>query len=87
MFWKIIGFSAAALTSFAFIPQIIKVVKTKSVRDVSLITLTQLLLGVALWVAYGLHLKDAVIISANAVTIFSLAILLILYFYYKGQAK
>lgn len=58
MFWQFIGLGAATLTMFAFIPQIIKVVKTKSAKDVSLFTLLQLSLGVSLWIAYGLHLRD-----------------------------
>lgn len=80
--WILIGLSAASLTMFAFIPQIIKALKTKSVKDVSLVTLLQLSLGVSLWIIYGIHLRDAIIITANSITLFSLIILLILYFCY-----
>ena len=80
MIWTIIGLAAATLTMFAFIPQIIKVVKTKSAKDVSLITLLQLSLGVSLWIVYGMHLKDFIIILANGVTLFTLILLLIFYF-------
>lgn len=87
MLWTIIGSTAAILTMFSFIPQIIKVLKTKSIKDVSLLTLIQLSLGVTLWIAYGIHLKDAIIIIANSITLFSLVILLILYFSrWKGKA-
>lgn len=82
MIWTIIGLGAATLTMFSFIPQIIKVVKTKSAKDVSLITLFQLSFGVSLWIIYGLHLKDPIIILANSVTLSSLVVLLILYFNY-----
>ena len=61
---------------FSFIPQIIKSFKTKSVKDVSIVTLFQLSLGVSLWIAYGIHLKDAIIIAANSIMLFSLIILL-----------
>lgn len=81
--WSLIGFSAAFLTMFAFIPQIIKVLKTKSVKDVSLVTLLQLSLGVLLWIAYGIHLKDTIIIIANSVTLTTLIILLYSYFNYR----
>jgi len=84
--WTLIGFSAACLTMFAFIPQIIKVLKTKSAKDVSPLTLFQLSLGVLLWIAYGIYLKDIIIITANSVTLLSLIILLCLYFCY-GRAK
>lgn len=80
MFWAIIGISAATLTMFSFVPQIIKTLKTGSVKDVSLVTLLQLALGVSLWIAYGIHLKDKIIIMANTVTLVTLVVLLFLYF-------
>lgn len=70
----------------SFIPQIIKVLKKKSAKDVSPVTLFQLSLGVSLWIAYGIHLKNAVIITANFITLLTLIILLFLYFSY-GRKK
>jgi MtN3 and saliva related transmembrane protein len=87
MIWKIIGTIAACLTMFAFFPQIAKAIKTKSVRDVSLITIFQLSLGVSLWIIYGVYLKDAIIIVANAVTLFSMIILSFLYFMYERKKR
>lgn len=81
--WEVIGGSAAFLTMFAFVPQIFKAVKTRSVKDVSLFTLLQLALGVVLWILYGIHLKNAIIIVANGVTLLSMIILLFLYSYYR----
>jgi MtN3 and saliva related transmembrane protein len=81
--WTLIGSCAAVLTMFAFIPQIIKALKTKSIRDVSIVTLFQLTLGVLLWIAYGIHIKDIIVITANSITLLSLIILLSLYFCYR----
>lgn len=86
MFLFIIGSVAAVLTMFAFVPQIIKVVKTKSAKDVSPITLLQLLLGVTLWAIYGIFRRDIIIIVANLVTFTSMIILLSLYYNY-GRRK
>lgn len=86
MLWTIIGVSAATLTMFSFIPQIVKVLNTKSAKDVSVITLLQLSLGVSLWIVYGIHLKDAIIITANSITLMTLILLLSLYFNY-GRIK
>jgi len=83
MIGTIIGLTAATLTMFAFIPQIIKMVKTKSAKDVSLITLIQLSLGVSLWIVYGIFIKDFVVILANCITLASLITLLFLYFNYS----
>lgn len=82
MIWHIVGAGAAALTTFSFVPQIVKVIKTKSAKDVSLLTIAQLAAGVILWVVYGVYLKNAVIIIANFVTLITLAVLLFLCFHY-----
>ncbi len=75
-----IGAAAATLTMFSFVPQIIKVLKTKSVKDVSVITLFQLSLGSSLWIIYGFHLRDKIIIVANVITLAIIMILLSFYF-------
>jgi MtN3 and saliva related transmembrane protein len=85
MFWKIIGTSAATLTMFAFFPQVIKIFKTKSAKDVSLTTLLQLAVGVSLWILYGIYLKDTIIITANSVTLITVVMLLILYAKYARR--
>jgi len=48
--------------------------KTQSVKDVSGLTIVQYIVGAALWMLYGIHLRDFIIIGANAI---SLAIVLI----------
>lgn len=83
MFWHIIGSTAAFLTMFSFIPQIIKIKNSKSAGDISLITIIQLLAGVFLWLIYGISLKNFIIITANSVTLATLVIILFLYFKYK----
>ncbi|MFH1198941.1 MAG: SemiSWEET transporter [Candidatus Omnitrophota bacterium] len=80
MIINIIGLAAAVLTSFAFIPQLVRVVQTKSVKDLSPITLGQLTLGVSLWLVYGFLREDVVIILANGVTLLSLTLLWVFYF-------
>jgi MtN3 and saliva related transmembrane protein len=74
MLWTIVGIAAASLTMSGFFPQVIKMWKTHSVKDVSGLTLVQFSVGAALWMLYGIHLHDFIIIGANAI---SLAIVLI----------
>jgi MtN3 and saliva related transmembrane protein len=83
MLWTFVGAIAATLTMFSFIPQIIKVLKTKSAKDVSIITILQLSLGVTLWIVYGIARGDPIIITANTVTLATLIITLFLHFRYK----
>jgi MtN3 and saliva related transmembrane protein len=87
MFWTFIGIIAAILTTFSFVPQIVRSLRTRSVKDVSPITLFQLSAGVLLWMVYGIARKDPIIICANAVTLVSLSILIFLYFKYGLPAQ
>ena len=83
--WYVVGAVAALLTTFGFVPQILKMRHTRSVRDVSLLTLVQFSIGVTIWSAYGFHLKDVVIVTANIVSLMILCIALFLYFQYRGN--
>lgn len=74
----LLGLVAGALTTIAFIPQVVRTWKTKSAHDLSLGMYSILCTGVLLWLIYGVLIKDIPIILANAVTL-SLA-LTILYF-------
>ncbi len=83
MDWFIIGVVAALLTTFGFVPQILKMHKMKSVNDVSLVTLFQFSAGVALWTVYGIYRSDIIIIAANAVSFMTLVVAIALYYYYR----
>ena len=80
MIWTIIGATAATLTMLSFIPQIFRSYRSKHVKDISPIMLFQLSLGVSLWIVYGIHRKDPIIIAANSVTLLTLIILIVMYF-------
>ena len=73
----IIGLAAAACTTFSFLPQAIKVIKTKQTNDLSLIMYSFFTTGVLLWLTYGITVNDIPLIIANSVTlIFALTILI-----------
>jgi len=78
--WYALGSLAALLTSFGFVPQVIKMLRTKSVRDVSPLMLAQFIAGVILWTVYGLHLRDRVIIAANLISLSTLVTALVIYY-------
>ena len=85
MNWYLIGISAALLTTFGFVPQIIKMHRTRSSKDVSLATLYQFSAGVILWTMYGLHLGDIIIIAANAISFMTLVIAIIFHYHYSSK--
>ena len=69
MVWTIVGIAAASMTMFGFVPQIIKMRRTQSAEDVSGLTIVQYIVGGTLWMLYGVHLRDFIIIGANAVSL------------------
>ena len=78
MEWKIVGIIAAVCTTTGFIPQIIRGVRTKKLEDISPIMYILLIIGLSLWLSYGLHLGDMIIIGANAAGLsFSVFILIL----------
>jgi MtN3 and saliva related transmembrane protein len=66
---NLVGLAAGFLTTVAFVPQVMKVWKSRSARDVSLATFTAFAIGVALWLAYGILKQEPPIIVWNAVTL------------------
>ena len=81
--WKIIGYSAAILTTSGFLPQIAKMLRTRSAKDISVIMLMQYLVGVFFWFLYGVHIHDGIIIVANGLTTIFFIIGLFLYAKYR----
>ena len=62
------GYFAAILTTVAFLPQLIKTLKTKKADDVSLITLIMFIIGVLSWIIYGYKISSLPILVANLIT-------------------
>jgi MtN3 and saliva related transmembrane protein len=63
----VIGLAAAAVTTISLFPQLIKVCKTKSTRDISLGMFSLFSIGVFLWFLYGILMNDVPIILGNLV--------------------
>jgi len=70
---EIIGYSAAFLTTVAFLPQAIWSWKTRDLSGISLGMYSLFTAGVGLWLVYGLVLEKWPLILANAMT-FALAL-------------
>jgi len=79
----ILGFAAGALTTLALLPQAVQSWKTKSTRDVSFAWIIVLVVGVALWLIYGILINSLPIMIANIFTLILSAIILILKIKYK----
>ena len=68
----IIGLVAAICTTSSFLPQVIKILKSKETKDISLLMYAILTAGLFLWLVYGVLLSDFPLILANGIS-FSLA--------------
>jgi MtN3 and saliva related transmembrane protein len=64
-----IGFTAAACTTFAFVPQAVRVWRRRSAEDISLAMYSIMVAGVALWIVYGWIIRSAPLVAANVVSL------------------
>jgi MtN3 and saliva related transmembrane protein len=64
-----VGLSAAFFTTISYIPQLLKVWRTRAAGDLSLKMLATLATGLALWVVYGVMRSDLAIVVANSISI------------------
>lgn len=81
--YEIIGLVAATLTTAAYVPQAYKAYKTKSAGNVSFTMYIIMLVGILLWLVYGIHLNSLAMILANSIS----AILTFLILYLKVKYK
>ncbi|HKL73187.1 MAG TPA: SemiSWEET transporter [Candidatus Onthovivens sp.] len=74
----IVGYIAAILTTISFIPQLIKVIKTRNTDSISLIMYILFVVGVICWVGYGIFKVDIPVILANCFTLLFSGFILII---------
>lgn len=80
---EILGLIAAAFTTSAFVPQVIKAWKHKSTKDISLTMYLIFLCGLTLWFIYGMHHESLSIMLANGITGILAVIVIVLKLKYK----
>jgi MtN3 and saliva related transmembrane protein len=73
----VIGMIAGALTTLAYIPQVVKTWRSKSTKDISVGTFVSLCLGLLMWVFYGFSIHSLPVIVANIVSLALVFIVLI----------
>ena len=82
---ELFGYFAAILTTVAFLPQLIKTLKTKKADDVSLITLIMFIIGVLSWIIYGYKISSLPILLANLITFILNLLILISKVYFSKK--
>jgi MtN3 and saliva related transmembrane protein len=71
-----IGMIAGVLTTCAFVPQVVKTVRSRSTGDLSWLWLVMMAVGVFLWMLYGYFIDSPSVFVANIFTLFCLLALL-----------
>ncbi|MCZ8376972.1 MAG: SemiSWEET transporter [Beijerinckiaceae bacterium] len=73
---ELIGGVAAVITTLCWVPQAIKVIRTRDTRSLSLVMYVMLAVGIVLWLVYGLLIVSWPLIGANLVTLVLVGIIL-----------
>ncbi len=73
-----IGAAGAVLTTLCWVPQAVKIVRERETRAISLPGTTLCVLGVLLWLVYGLAIADGPLIGSSIVTLAMTAVILAL---------
>ena len=81
------GVAAAVLTTAASLPQAIKIIRTRSVKDISALTYTLLFTGLTLWTIYGIAKNDWPIMLCNGLSAIISGIVLVLKLTIKKQEE
>ena len=76
--WKFVGILGVVTTSAQLFPQVIKSLRTRKVRDLSLGMSVAVALSGICWLSYGIHLNDYNIIIANTISMIAATILFFL---------
>lgn len=81
---QMLGLVAGALTTIAFLPQVVKTWKSRSAKDLSLSMFSIFTLGVGLWLIYGILDNNVPVIAANLITLMLAATLLVFKFRFRN---
>lgn len=78
-----IGFVAAFCTTFSFLPQVIKVIRDRETKAISLGMCLLQFTGLVLWLIHGIIINDLPVIMANTLSVVFSAIILVFKLKYK----
>lgn len=84
---ELIGIAAGICTAISLLPQLIKIIREKEARNISLFYLVILLAGLSLWIWYGILREDLPIIATNVTSITLNIAIIILGIRYKRREQ
>jgi MtN3 and saliva related transmembrane protein len=81
---QVVGLIAGTITTASFLPQLVRVYRLKSAKDLSWPYLFMFTIGISFWLAYGLMTNDLPVILANSVTLILIIAIMLLKWKYHG---
>lgn len=82
---SVIGIVAGIFTSASLLPQLIKMIREKKVEALSVIMFISLMIGLLLWIYYGILRKDLPIIITNGFSVILNICILFFRFKYRNN--
>ena len=79
----IIGLSGGLITTFAGVPQIIQMIKTKKTHDLNWIMIFSWFIGLSLTLTYGIMINQIPIIITASLSLLSTTTMIIIKVYYE----
>jgi MtN3 and saliva related transmembrane protein len=80
---EIIGYIAGVLSIITYIPQVVKLYKTKTTEGLSILMIYLMCISVVLWMSYGFILHNIPMIITNALIVFLTILILCMVYKYK----
>lgn len=88
IFPEAIGMIAGSLTTIAFLPQVIRLYRTKSAKDISWPMIILFNIGVILWAVYGFMIVNGLpLILANIIVTLLTALIIMMKIRYDKKGR
>jgi MtN3 and saliva related transmembrane protein len=82
-----LGIVAGTLTTISFIPQVLRIVQTRSAQDISWVMFTVFATGTALWLVWGIAQGALPVIIANFITLVLAIVIMLLKWRYAAAGR
>lgn len=82
-----IGFLAGIITTFSYAPQVYKVWKSRSTKDLSQLMNISLFIGLSMWLYYGFQTNSGPLILSNIISLLELSAIIIMKYKFDKDAS
>lgn len=79
----LIGIVAAVITTLCWLPQVVRLIRTKETAAISLFSYRIFALGILLWLVYGMMIRSIPVVASNIATFILLMVIIILKLRYE----